>query len=93
MVTVRWTLRILAALQTRLVRGDADYVKGNRFRDFAALKSMPQGRLFGNSALSFLVKIASGYWDIMDPTNGYTAMHKRTLVELNLDKIAERYFF
>ena len=83
----------IGSLADPLVRGDADYVKGNRFRDFAALKSMPQGRLFGNSALSFLVKIASGYWDIMDPTNGYTAMHKRTLVELNLDKIAERYFF
>jgi glycosyltransferase involved in cell wall biosynthesis len=76
-----------------LVRDDADYAKGNRFRDFTALKSMPQGRLFGNSALSFLVKIASGYWDIMDPTNGYTAIHKRVLAELNLDKVTERYFF
>ena len=83
----------IGRLVAPLARNEADYVKGNRFRDFAALKNMPKKRLFGNSALSFLVKIASGYWDIMDPTNGFTAIHKRALVELNPDRIAERYFF
>lgn len=72
---------------------EADYCKGNRFRDFNALRSMPPVRLFGNSALSFLVKVASGYWNIMDPTNGYTAIHRRVLERMELDKIAKRYFF
>lgn len=73
--------------------GLADYTKGNRFKDFKALKSMPKIRLFGNSVLSFLVKMASGYWNVMDPTNGYTAIHKRALEGINFDKLSKRYFF
>jgi glycosyltransferase involved in cell wall biosynthesis len=76
-----------------LINDDADYAKGNRFMDFKALRAMPKVRLFGNSVLSFLVKIASGYWNIIDPTNGYTAIHRRTLEKLNLDNLAKRYFF
>jgi glycosyltransferase involved in cell wall biosynthesis len=76
-----------------LVNGDADYSKGNRFRDFKKLREMPKTRLVGNSALSFLVKAASGYWNIVDPTNGYTAIHRGTLERLDLDKIAKRFFF
>ncbi len=76
-----------------LLQDKADYTKGNRFRDFVALKSMPKIRLFGNSALSFLVKAASGYWNIIDPTNGYTAIHRRALEELELDRLSKRYFF
>lgn len=76
-----------------LIHNKADYTKGNRFRDFNALKSMPKVRLFGNSVLSFLIKFSSGYWNIMDPTNGYTAIHRRALDRLNLDKISKRFFF
>lgn len=76
-----------------LVEDKADYTKGNRFEDFAALKSMPKIRILGNSTLSFLVKAASGYWNIMDPTNGFTAIHRKVLKELNLEKISKRYFF
>jgi glycosyltransferase involved in cell wall biosynthesis len=76
-----------------LVENEADYAKGNRFQDFEALKSMPKIRLFGNSALSFFVKLSSGYWNIIDPTNGYTAIHKRVLHEIDLRKISKRYFF
>lgn len=76
-----------------IIDGFADYTKGNRFKDFKALKSMPKVRLFGNSVLSFLVKMASGYWNVMDPTNGYTAIHKRTLEGINFDNLSKRYFF
>jgi len=76
-----------------LVDNSADYTKGNRFRDFVKLKTMPKIRLFGNSGLSFLVKASSGYWNIIDPTNGYTAIHKRVLEELELENLSERYFF
>lgn len=71
----------------------ADYTKGNRFRDLSGLKHMPGLRLLGNSALSFFVKGASGYWDVMDPTNGFTAIHRRVLQKLDLNRIAEDYFF
>jgi len=76
-----------------LINETADYTKGNRFTDFKALRKMPKIRLFGNSGLSFLVKASSGYWNIMDPTNGYTAINKHALIDLDLDTLAKRYFF
>jgi len=76
-----------------VAEGRFGYAKGNRFVDFKALRAMPGFRLFGNSMLSFLVKACSGYWNIMDPTNGYTAISKEALQKINLDKLAKRYFF
>ncbi len=72
---------------------EADYTKGNRFFDLDGLSSMPRLRLFGNAALSFLTKLSSGYWDIFDPTNGYTAIHIDVLKRLPLNKISKRFFF
>jgi dolichol-phosphate mannosyltransferase len=85
--------RFIPELAAPLAAGLADYAKGNRFRDFAALKAMPKVRLFGNNVLSFLEKLFSGYWHIMDPTNGFTAIHRRAVRQLDLDKIAKGYFF
>lgn len=76
-----------------IIDGVADYTKGNRFSNFKALRKMPKIRLFGNSALSFLVKASSGYWNIMDPTNGFTAISKDAILGLNLDELSQRYFF
>lgn len=76
-----------------ILNGRADYTKGNRFKDFKALGKMPKVRLFGNSGLSFLVKVASGYWNLMDPTNGYTAGSKNAIGGLDLDSLAKGYFF
>lgn len=81
--------RLVEPLRT----GRVDYAKGNRFRHFAQLAAMPKARLLGNSVLSFLVKAASGQWRIMDPTNGYTAIHRRALAQLDLDRLSPRYFF
>jgi glycosyltransferase involved in cell wall biosynthesis len=71
----------------------ADFVKGNRFRDFKALKSMPLSRRIGNLGLSFMIKAASGYWNIFDPTNGFFAIRNETLLNLDFKKIHKRYFF
>jgi hypothetical protein len=49
--------------------------------------------MLGNIALSFISKASSGYWDLLDPNNGFTAIHVSTLKRLNLDKIDNRYFF
>jgi dolichol-phosphate mannosyltransferase len=73
--------------------GYADYTKGNRFYSPEFLLKMPKLRLFGNSILSIVNKFQSGYWPIMDPTNGYTAIHVDILKSLALEKINERYFF
>lgn len=76
-----------------IVDGDADYTKGNRFFNIQDVRGMPPGRLLGNAALSFLTKLASGYWTIFDPTNGFTAIHARVLERLPLARISQRYFF
>ena len=76
-----------------IIHGEADYTKGNRFFDLESLKQMPFLRLFGNAALSFITKLSSGYWKVMDPTNGYTAIDARVAAVLPSAKIASRYFF
>jgi len=76
-----------------ILRHEADYTKGNRFYDLAQISRMPRTRIMGNAALSFMTKISSGYWDIFDPTNGYTAIHARVAEKLPLGKISRRYFF
>lgn len=76
-----------------IIAGEADYTKGNRFFDLEAIHNMPAIRLFGNAALSFMTKMSSGYWDLFDPTNGYTAIHRDVARRLPFHKIAHRYFF
>lgn len=76
-----------------ILAGEADYTKGNRFHDLQALEQMPRARLFGNAVLSFMAKASSGYWDVFDPTNGYTAIHAEALSPLPLEKLSRRYFF
>lgn len=80
-------------LITPLLNNQADYSKGNRFRDFKALKAMPIMRKIGNLGLSFLTKAATGYWNNFDPTNGFFAVKTETLEKLDFDNIANRYYF
>lgn len=84
---------LLIGFVTPIINGEADYSKGNRFFNIDALQSMPGMRLFGNAALSFMTKLSSGYWNLFDPTNGYTAIHKDALTYLPFNKISTRYFF
>lgn len=74
-------------------RGLADYTKGNRFYSLENLEGMPFLRKIGNAGLSFMTKVSSGYWNLMDPTNGYTAIHSGALSTLPFSKIERRYFF
>jgi glycosyltransferase involved in cell wall biosynthesis len=76
-----------------IASGQADYTKGNRFYDLTGLKSMPKVRIFGNAVLSLLNKLSSGYWNIFDPTNGFTAVHANVCRRLPFSKISNRYFF
>lgn len=76
-----------------IVRRTADYTKGNRFFDLSNIHQMPALRIFGNAVLSFMAKLSTGYWDLFDPTNGYTAIHASVARRLPADKISQRYFF
>ena len=76
-----------------ILAGEADYAKGNRFFDLEEIRAMPKIRLFGNAVLSFMTKFSSGYWDLFDPTNGYTAIHADVARHLPFEKISNRYFF
>lgn len=76
-----------------LIDGTADYTKGNRFRDFQAVRAMPFIRRTGNVVLSFLSKAATGYWHCFDPTNGFVAIRADVLSQLPLKKIDPTYFF
>lgn len=84
---------LLPAFVAPIICGEADYTKGNRFFDLEEIHQMPKVRLFGNAALSFLTKLSSGYWDLFDPTNGYTAIHRDVARRLPFNKISRRYFF
>lgn len=76
-----------------LLAGEADYTKGSRFFYTRQLRQMPLLRRVGNLGLSFLTKASSGYWDVFDPTNGYTAIHRRVLEVLDWHRIDRRWFF
>jgi glycosyltransferase involved in cell wall biosynthesis len=82
----------LPRLVAPLVDGRADMTKGNRWADGSALRQMPLVRIFGNTGLTFLVKIASGHWGLFDPANGYLALRCDVLALLR-KKLPERYFF
>ena len=76
-----------------ILRGEADYCKGNRFWDLGGIGQMPLLRRLGNLCLSFMAKASTGYWDLFDPTNGYTAIHADVASRLPQASISRRYFF
>ena len=76
-----------------ILEGTCHFVKGNRFRDFRALKEMPALRRFGNLWLSFLSKAATGYWNCFDFNNGFFAISSKTLKLVDKDSLSNNYFF
>ena len=83
----------LMTLVEPILSGYADYAKGNRFFHTREIRKMPFTRRVGNLGLSFLTKIASGYWNIFDPTNGYIAISTNVFRNLDQNRINRRYFF
>lgn len=83
----------LPQLVAPILLGEADYTKGNRFTSISHLGEMPRIRLFGNAALSFAAKISTGYWNIFDPTNGFTAIEASVVKQIFGRRISQRFFF
>jgi len=84
---------MLPDLLAPIIEHGFDYAKGNRFYDLSALRRMPFARRLGNVALSFFNKVASGYWNVYDPQNGYTAIRRDVLERLDLESLDPGYFF
>lgn len=78
-----------------LVEGlrEADFAKGNRLFDRQMLRRMPMVRRIGNMGIGFMVKAASGYWNVSDPVNGFFAIRTATLSQMDMQRVADRYFF
>jgi glycosyltransferase involved in cell wall biosynthesis len=83
----------LPALLDPIVHEGYGFAKANRFFSTGSYHGMPKYRIFGNIALSFLTKFASGYWHIFDPQNGYTATRRDVLQRLPLEQLAPRYSY
>lgn len=81
----------MPALLDPVVDGLADYTKGNRLVTGEAYKKIPKIRFYGNSALSLLTKIASGYWHVADSQTGYTAINAKALRAIDWNKMYKRY--
>lgn len=81
----------LPALLEPIARGDADYVKGNRFLHPEIWTAMPASRIVGNVVLSAATKLTSGYRHVFDSQCGYTAIHRAALVGIDLDLLFPRY--
>jgi glycosyltransferase involved in cell wall biosynthesis len=83
----------LVDLLDPVVLGEADYSKGNRLFSGDAWKVIPRVRYLGNSALSLMTKIASGYWHVADSQTGYCVASLKALSTIELDKLYPRYGF
>jgi glycosyltransferase involved in cell wall biosynthesis len=70
-----------------------DFAKGNRFFAADSWRGMPWHRVLGNLALTILTKAATGYWDVFDPQNGYTAMARGVQQRVPWQQVASDYSF
>jgi glycosyltransferase involved in cell wall biosynthesis len=83
----------LELLASPVARGELDYAKANRLVTGEAWDLIPRTRYLGNAVLSLLTKVASGYWHVADSQSGYTAIGRRTLESLDLDRVYTGYGF
>jgi len=83
----------LEGIALPVVRGEVEYAKANRLVSGQAWQVIPRSRYLGNAMLSFLTKIASGYWHVADSQSGYTAASREILDQLDLERIYPRYGF
>ena len=83
----------LEKMRHAIVDQKYDYAKGNRFFNREMINSMPAIRRFGNIGMGFLIRMASGYWNIFDPTNGFLCIRTSVLKEIDFTRLSKRFFF
>lgn len=83
----------LTKLLDPIIEGSYGFTKGNRLFSKKSHQGMPKYRVFGNYALSYMHKIVSGYWQINDPQNGYTAIKTDILKEVKYETLSGGYEF
>ncbi|WP_327052602.1 glycosyltransferase family 2 protein [Halomicrococcus gelatinilyticus] len=76
-----------------VVDGRAEYAKGNRLSSAEYRRDMSTWRSFGNWLLTYLTKVASGYWGMVDPQNGYTAISLDALEAVDVESVYDDYGF
>lgn len=83
----------LESIVVPVATGEADYTKGNRLFNKEVLKIMPRIRFLAGVILSAFTKIVSGYWHVVDPQSGFTAISSQALRRLDLERLYKRYGF
>jgi glycosyltransferase involved in cell wall biosynthesis len=83
--------QVMPSLLDPIINNKADYTKGNRLLSPEYRRGMSKWRFIGNTILTIMTKFSSGYWKLMDPQNGYTAISHRALERLSFDRIYPRY--
>lgn len=83
--------QVIPSLLDPIIHNKSDYTKGNRLLNPEYRKGMSKWRFIGNTLLTIMTKFSSGYWKLMDPQNGYTAISQRALERLNIDRIYPGY--
>ena len=83
----------LPSLFDPLIDEGYDFTKGNRFFSARSMAGMPRHRVLGNVILTFLTKLATGYWDVFDPQNGYTAITREASEDIDWSSVARDYSF
>jgi glycosyltransferase involved in cell wall biosynthesis len=81
----------LPAIVDPIATGHAHYTKGNRLLRDEVIDRMPRYRFLGNSLLTLLTKFATGYWHIIDPQCGYTAISRAALGRIPIDEMTKGY--
>lgn len=74
-----------------IVRGETDYVKGSRLLVNGVKEKMPKYRFVGNNILTLLTKFATGYWHVIDPQCGYTAISHEAISEIPIEEMIKGY--
>ncbi len=85
--------KYIEKLTNIVLSGKYDFAKGNRFFNRTMISKMPWIRRIGNLGMGFLIKLASGYWDISDPTNGFFCIKTDVLKEMDFSMLSKRFFF
>ena len=73
--------------------GEVTYAKGNRLSSRRDYERMSRWRLFGNVLLTLLTRVSSGYWEVSDPQNGFTAISSDGLRRVRFERLYDEYGF